>query len=133
MFVFVCMFVCVCVCVYVQLPFILRLLSVTPRLPRYFLYSWFRASSFYINKTQQDATDADIYSLQTYSTCFGCLSHPSSGVHQTVTAASGTGHSISATTFCRQRGLIRSRWQKVFALIRDMTCTRSCSYSLMYS
>ena len=24
----------------------------------------------------------------------GCLSHPSSGVHQTVTAASGTGHSI---------------------------------------
>ena len=26
------------------------------------------------------------------STCFGCLSHPSSGVHQTVTAASGTGH-----------------------------------------
>ena len=30
--------------------------------------------------------------LQNYSTCFGCLSHPSSGVHQTVTAASGTGH-----------------------------------------
>ena len=30
--------------------------------------------------------------LKTYSTCFGCLSIPSSGVHQTVTAASGTGH-----------------------------------------
>ena len=30
--------------------------------------------------------------MQNYSTCFGCLSHPSSGVHQTVTAASGTGH-----------------------------------------
>ena len=27
----------------------------------------------------------------------------------------------------------RPRWQKVVALIRDMTCTRSCSYSLMYS
>ena len=42
-----------------------------------------------------------------YSTCFGCLSHPSSGVHQTVTAASGTSHSVRATTF-RQRGLIYS-------------------------
>jgi len=25
------------------------------------LYSWFHASSFYINKIQQDATDAGIY------------------------------------------------------------------------
>ena len=49
---------------------------------------------------------AGVYSLQNYSTCFGCLSHPSSGVHKTVTAASGTGHSVGATTFC-QRGLIR--------------------------
>ena len=35
---------------------------------------------------------AGVYLLQNYSTCFGCLSHPSPGVHQTVTAASGTGH-----------------------------------------
>ena len=35
---------------------------------------------------------ADIYLLQNYTTCFGCLSHPSSGVLQIVTAASGTGH-----------------------------------------
>ena len=27
----------------------------------FLLYSWFRASSLYINKTQQDATDAGIY------------------------------------------------------------------------
>ena len=33
---------------------------------------------------------AGVYLLQNYSTFFGCLSHPSSGVHQTVTAASGT-------------------------------------------
>ena len=46
----------------------------------------------YINKIQEDATNADIYLLHNYSTCFGCLSHPSSGVHQTVTAAFGTGH-----------------------------------------
>ena len=35
---------------------------------------------------------AGIYLLQNYSTCFGSPSHPSSGVHKTVTAASGTGH-----------------------------------------
>ena len=65
------------------------------------------------NKTQQYA---GIYLLQNYSTCSGCLSHPSSGVHKTVTAATGAGHSVRATTF-RQRGLIRSRWRKVVAHI----------------
>ena len=35
---------------------------------------------------------AGVYLLQNYSTLFGCLSQPSSRVHQTVTAASGTGH-----------------------------------------
>ena len=33
-----------------------------------------------------------MYLLQIYSTCFGCPSHLSPGVHKTVTAASGTGH-----------------------------------------
>jgi len=33
-----------------------------------------------------------IYLLQNYSTYFGCPSHPSSGIHKIVTAASGTGH-----------------------------------------
>ena len=59
------------------------------------------------NKTQQYA---GIYLLQVYSTCFGRPSRPSSGVHKTVTVASGTGHSNGATT-----------------------CTRGCSYSFMYS
>jgi hypothetical protein len=36
------------------------------------------------------------YVLKNYSTSFGCLSHPSSGVPQTVTATSGTGHSVGA-------------------------------------
>ena len=39
------------------------------------------------NKMQEYA---GIYLLQNHSTCFGCPSHPSSGVHKTVTAASGT-------------------------------------------
>ena len=65
------------------------------------------------NKMQQYA---GIYLLQNYSTCFGFSSHPSLWVHQTVNAASGTGHTIWATTF-RQRGLIRSRRKKVVAQI----------------
>ena len=47
---------------------------------------------------------AGIYLLRNHPTCFGCPSHPSSGVHKTVTAACGTGHSIWATSFL-QRGL----------------------------
>jgi hypothetical protein len=54
---------------------------------------------------------AGIYLLQIYSTRFGCPSHPSSGVHKTVTTASGT-----ATTFL-QHGLIRPRRRKVVAQI----------------
>ena len=41
---------------------------------------------------------AGVYLPQNYPTCFGCLSHPSSGVHQNVTAASGTGHSVRAAS-----------------------------------
>ena len=65
------------------------------------------------NKMQQYA---GFYLLQNHSTCFGRLSHPSSGVHKTVTAASGTGHSNRATTF-RLRGLIRPRRRKVVVLL----------------
>jgi len=43
------------------------------------------------NKMQQYA---GIYLLQGHSTCFGCPSHPSSGVEKTVTAASGTSHTV---------------------------------------
>ena len=75
---------------------------------------------------------AGIYLLQIYSTCFGCPTRPSSWVHKIVTSVSGTGHSNSATTFF-QRGLIRPRWRKIVALLRDMTRTRGCSYSCMYS
>jgi len=78
---------------------------------------------------------AGVYLLQNYSTCFGCLLHPSSGVHQNVTAASSTGHSVRATTF-RQRGLIRQLAEGHVGgrfCSDTMTCVRSCSYSLMHS
>jgi len=55
---------------------------------------------------------ADIYLLQSYSTCFGVSQHPSSGVLKTVTAASGTGHNIGTATSL-QSGLMRPRWREV--------------------
>ena len=69
---------------------------------------------------------AGIYSLQNHSTCFGCPPHPSLGVHKTVTAASGTGHSIWAMTFLR-RGLLghiggRSLWPLTEAAV-TVLCT----------
>jgi len=40
---------------------------------------------------QRDATQSSLYIiLQVHSTCFGCQPHPSSGVHKTLTTASGT-------------------------------------------
>jgi hypothetical protein len=72
---------------------------------------------------------AGIYLLQNYSTCFGCPSHPSSGVHQTVTAASGTGH-ITYLSDSLPLMWPRPRQRKVVAQIRDMTCTRSCKLQL---
>ena len=41
---------------------------------------------------QRDATQSSLFIilLQVHSTCFGCQPHPSSGVHKTVTTASGT-------------------------------------------
>ena len=74
------------------------------------------------NKMQQYAGTC---LLHIYSSCFGCPSHPSSGAHETVNAASGTGHTNSATTFL-QRDLIRPRWRKVVTLLL-LTCTRRCS------
>jgi len=41
---------------------------------------------------------ADIYLLLNHSPYFRCPPHPSSGVHKTVTAASGTGHNIGTAT-----------------------------------
>jgi len=63
--------------------------------------------------------------ITAYFTYFGRLTTPSSGVHQNVTTASGTGH------ITYQGNVLLPAWPyKDVALIRDMTCTRSCSYSL---
>jgi len=49
---------------------------------------------------------AGIYLLQNHSVCFGYPSHPPSGVHKTVTAASGTGHRNNTATTFLQCGLL---------------------------
>jgi len=45
---------------------------------------------------------ADISLLLNYSTCFGRPSRPSSGVHKTVVAVSGTDHTIWEATFFKR-------------------------------
>ena len=53
---------------------------------------------------QRDATQNSLFIiLQGHSTCFWCQPHPSSGVHKTVTTASGTGRIFCAATSL-QRG-----------------------------
>jgi len=51
------------------------------------------------NKMQQSA---DIYLPLNYCTCFGRPSRPSSGVHKTVLAASGTDHTIWGASFLKR-------------------------------
>jgi len=55
---------------------------------------------------QRDATQSSLFIiLQVHSTCFGCQPHPLSGVHKTVTTASGTGHIFYAAASL-QRGQV---------------------------
>jgi len=64
---------------------------------------------------------ADISLLLNYSTCFGRPSRPSSGVHKTVVAASGTDHTIWLGTVSDTDGpkpvFIWSRLKKVASQI----------------
>jgi len=68
------------------------------------------------NKIEQYA---GIYLLQNYSKSFGCPSHPSSGVHKNVAAASGTGHITYLSKTFLQSGL-----EEGFCPDRAMTCNR---------
>jgi len=51
------------------------------------------------NKMQQYA---DMYLLLNYSTCFGRPPRPSSGIHKSVVAASGTDHNIWGASFFKR-------------------------------
>ena len=63
---------------------------------KYYVYGSVHRCSVLII-VQRDATQSSLFIiLQVHSTCFGCQPHPSSGIHKTVTAASGTGHIFCA-------------------------------------
>ena len=52
-----------------------------------------------LKKSNEMQQYADIYLLLNYSTCFGRPSRPSTAVHKTVVAASGTDHTIWGASF----------------------------------
>jgi len=66
---------------------------------------------------QGDAKQSSLFIiLQVHCTCFGCRKHPSSGVHKTVTTASGTGLIFyAATSLQRGQVLAWPRWREVAA------------------
>ena len=76
---------------------------------------------------QRDATQSSLFIiLQVHSTCFGYQPHPSSGVHKTVTAVSGTVQlplSKVPSLATLDRG----------SCTQNMTSTGDCSYSFVYS
>ena len=66
---------------------------------------------------QRDETQRILFIiLQVHSTRFGCQTHPASGVHKTVTKASGIGHNFCASTSL-QRGLAWPRWREVVTVL----------------
>jgi len=64
----------------------------------YYNGTFYICSSMHRNSRLKESNkmqlNVDNYLLLNYSTCFGCPSHPSSGVNKTVVAASGTDHTI---------------------------------------
>jgi len=73
-----------------------------------------------LNNSNEMQQYADNYLLLNYSTCFGRPPRPSSGVHKTVVAASGTDHTIWGASFLKHdqirsidRVLIWSRLRKL--------------------
>jgi len=81
-------------------------------------------SAFRLSKSNEMQQYADIYLLLNYSTCFGRPSRPSSGVHKTLVAVSGTDHTIWGTGFLKREEAYSPD---------SMICTRGCNYSFMYS
>jgi len=77
-----------------------------------FFMGYFTATLFYLTISiivQRDAIQSSLFIiLQVHSTCFGCQPQPSTGVHKTVTTASGTSH-IFCVAISLQRGHVGGR------------------------
>ena len=72
------------------------------------------------NKMQQYAV---IYVLLNYSTCFGRPSCPSSEIHKTVVAASGTDHTIWDLIWSRLKKLASQIVRSVPQAATNVLCT----------
>ena len=85
-----------------------------------------------LNKSNEIQQCADIYVLLNYSTCFGRSSRPSSGVHETVGAASSTDHSIWGASFLKLDKISPYLVTSEEACSPDsMICTGGCNYSFV--
>jgi len=87
---------------------------------------WFRASLIYINNCSKRLKTKQSIILLVHSTRLGCQPHPSSGVHKTVTTASGTLQlppSKEANLAALEGG----------SCTKNMTSNGGCSYSSAYS
>jgi len=98
------------------------------------MYLHISLNSVYINQesiliiVQRDATQSSLFIfLQVHSTCFECQPHPSSGVHKTVTTASGTVQLPSSNV----AKLAWPRWREVAAQkklsVPEAVVTVSCT------
>jgi len=75
---------------------------------------------------QRDATQSGLFIiLQVHSTCFGCQPHPSSGVHKTVTTATGTGHTA------KYKGILLERYI-IYSVTRNIPVVVKYLYTLQY-
>ena len=80
-------------------------------------------SVFSLKKSNEMQQYADIYLVLNYSTCFGRPSRPSSGVHKTVVAASGTDHTIWGKSFFKREEACSPD---------SMNRTRGCNYNFVF-
>ena len=71
---------------------------------------------------QQDAKLQSLFISVNCSTCFGWYLHPSSGAHTTVSTASGTCQTVTAT--CRYRGEVGTTAWQVPNTVDTVACAR---------
>ena len=78
---------------------------------------------------QRDETQSSLFIiLQVHCACFGYRPHPSSGAHETVTTASGTGHIFLCSYLPPTRPTLEGG-----SYTKNMTSTGGCSYGFVYS
>ena len=98
-----------------------------------FLCLWFRASWLYINNIQQDATVCRYLFTANLLYMFRASMAPI--IRSTKNCNCSLWYRSYYVTVQRPSSSVAYRpcWSKVVALLRNMTCTRGCSYSFVYS